>query len=130
MLSLLSISTPAFAPAAWGALVVSFFFFSSRRRHTRWPRDWSSDVCSSDLPGAARSLRRARGRPYLSGLARRVGKQDNSAGIFLLPPARRGGTLHLRRQRSVPWLATVPFPARSKIGRASCRERVSVLEAA
>src|SRR5207253_5973649 len=28
-----------------------FFFFSSRRRHTRWPRDWSSDVCSSDLHG-------------------------------------------------------------------------------
>src|SRR5207253_5039692 len=28
-----------------------FFFFSSRRRHTRWPRDWSSDVCSSDLSG-------------------------------------------------------------------------------
>src|SRR5690625_7343913 len=26
-----------------------FFFFSSRRRHTSWPRDWSSDVCSSDL---------------------------------------------------------------------------------
>src|SRR5437660_3944243 len=25
------------------------FVFSSRRRHTRWPRDWSSDVCSSDL---------------------------------------------------------------------------------
>src|SRR5439155_17952216 len=25
------------------------FFFSGRRRHTRWPRDWSSDVCSSDL---------------------------------------------------------------------------------
>src|SRR5690625_1926822 len=24
-------------------------FFSSRRRHTSWPRDWSSDVCSSDL---------------------------------------------------------------------------------
>src|SRR5215510_9036137 len=29
---------------------VEDFFFSSRRRHTRWPRDWSSDVCSSDLP--------------------------------------------------------------------------------
>src|SRR5439155_14386221 len=29
----------------------AFFFFSSRRRHTRWPRDWSSDVCSSDLLG-------------------------------------------------------------------------------
>src|SRR5690606_40730026 len=28
------------------------FFFSSRRRHTRFSRDWSSDVCSSDLTGA------------------------------------------------------------------------------
>src|SRR3989449_2218901 len=28
---------------------VYFFFFSSRRRHTRCSRDWSSDVCSSDL---------------------------------------------------------------------------------
>src|SRR6266508_5128897 len=34
------------------------FFFSSRRRHTRWPRDWSSDVCSSDL--RAHSIRFAR----------------------------------------------------------------------
>src|SRR2546422_4382259 len=30
----------------------SSFFFSSRRRHTRCSRDWSSDVCSSDLPPA------------------------------------------------------------------------------
>src|SRR6266508_5118029 len=30
-------------------IIIFFFFFSSRRRHTRWPRDWSSDVCSSDL---------------------------------------------------------------------------------
>src|ERR1035437_10796929 len=30
---------------------VGFFFFSSRRRHTRYGRDWSSDVCSSDLLG-------------------------------------------------------------------------------
>src|SRR5256885_5172579 len=29
----------------------SLFFFSSRRRHTRLQGDWSSDVCSSDLPG-------------------------------------------------------------------------------
>src|SRR3989440_9652792 len=29
--------------------VCHFFFFSSRRRHTRSDRDWSSDVCSSDL---------------------------------------------------------------------------------
>src|SRR5690606_39500463 len=32
------------------------FFFSSRRRHTRFSRDWSSDVCSSDLE-APRSAR-------------------------------------------------------------------------
>src|SRR6266511_6182665 len=31
-----------------------FFFFSSRRRHTRFSRDWSSDVCSSDLAGEDR----------------------------------------------------------------------------
>src|SRR5687768_17836187 len=30
-------------------LSILFFFFSSRRRHTRCSRDWSSDVCSSDL---------------------------------------------------------------------------------
>src|SRR5207342_3709657 len=33
-------------------LFTFFFFFSSRRRHTRFSRDWSSDVCSSDLAGA------------------------------------------------------------------------------
>src|SRR5439155_18366213 len=42
------------------ASVLVDFFFSSRRRHTRWPRDWSSDVCSSDLIGAL--ARRRRGR--------------------------------------------------------------------
>src|SRR5690348_18258451 len=31
-----------------------YFFFSSRRRHTRWTGDWSSDVCSSDLPDPVR----------------------------------------------------------------------------
>src|SRR5207249_5581010 len=30
-------------------ILLFFFFFSSRRRHTRSKRDWSSDVCSSDL---------------------------------------------------------------------------------
>src|SRR5207245_4351794 len=34
---------------ARGVLCFVFFFFSSRRRHTRCYRDWSSDVCSSDL---------------------------------------------------------------------------------
>src|SRR5690625_6753854 len=33
------------------SVTISSIFFSSRRRHTRWPRDWSSDVCSSDLSG-------------------------------------------------------------------------------
>src|SRR2546430_9119904 len=35
---------------------VTIFFFSSRRRHTRFDCDWSSDVCSSDLQGDADSL--------------------------------------------------------------------------
>src|SRR5690606_40507815 len=30
-------------------ILACLFFFSSRRRHTRFSRDWSSDVCSSDL---------------------------------------------------------------------------------
>src|SRR5260370_24947537 len=33
------------------SLLISYFFFSSRRRHTRFKCDWSSDVCSSDLVG-------------------------------------------------------------------------------
>src|SRR6266511_5462321 len=33
-----------------------FFFFSSRRRHTRFSRDWSSDVCSSDLYHALNAM--------------------------------------------------------------------------
>src|SRR2546429_3474569 len=37
------------------SLLVYFFFFSSRRRHTRCSRDWSSDVCSSDLASAENS---------------------------------------------------------------------------
>src|SRR3989454_5287264 len=63
-----------------------FFFFSSRRRHTRLQGDWSSDVCSSDLflarfPGVQNPSRRrsgirwalqeiARGTPARSGKGR------------------------------------------------------------
>src|SRR6266702_5937218 len=58
-----------------------FFFFSSRRRHTRWPRDWSSDVCSSDLPcpGTSR-CRRSRRIPWRrrGSEERRVGKECRS----------------------------------------------------
>src|SRR5215510_15176014 len=47
---------------------MNFFFFSSRRRHTRWPRDRSSDVCSSDLAVdraqlSRRALRQRAARP-------------------------------------------------------------------
>src|SRR5436305_12929776 len=71
-------------------LLASFcFFFSSRRRHTRCGRDWSSDVCSSDLQAGAVVLATAyRGmdmRPddqdCLDGLRseeRRVGKECRS----------------------------------------------------
>src|SRR2546429_3706951 len=38
------------------AMTRGFFFFSSRRRHTRCSRDWSSDVCSSDLEAMAIGL--------------------------------------------------------------------------
>src|SRR6266487_2471416 len=36
---------------------MAWFFFSSRRRHTRWTGDWSSDVCSSDLRAASPGVR-------------------------------------------------------------------------
>src|SRR5688572_32226349 len=38
--------------------MVVLFFFSSRRRHTRFDCDWSSDVCSSDLAASARASSR------------------------------------------------------------------------
>src|SRR5690606_40633873 len=43
------------SPIAPTRRTLSQFFFSSRRRHTRFSRDWSSDVCSSDL-GSLRRL--------------------------------------------------------------------------
>src|SRR5690606_40509421 len=54
----------------------SFFFFSSRRRHTRFSRDWSSDVCSSDL-----------GRPTVNG------SWPCRWTFPPLPPTRRSSTL-------------------------------------
>src|SRR5688572_33213766 len=42
-----------------------FFFFSSRRRHTRFDCDWSSDVCSSDLEIGLRKSLGARRRDVL-----------------------------------------------------------------
>src|SRR2546422_10411029 len=55
-----------------GGIHSNFFFFSSRRRHTRCSRDWSSDVCSSDLPWA----------PPIPGLAQ-AGYLDNASAMAL-----------------------------------------------
>src|SRR5439155_15602147 len=52
-----------------------FFFFSSRRRHTRWPRDWSSDVCSSDLEGHKPGTQRKQG-PGTHGNKRRCTRSE------------------------------------------------------
>src|SRR5690606_28301005 len=46
---------------------ISVFFFSSRRRHTRFSRDWSSDVCSSDLSEHATPRMPSRENPWNSG---------------------------------------------------------------
>src|SRR2546428_9057010 len=58
-----------------------FFFFSSRRRHTRSDRDWSSDVCSSDLLALARvmkAFKRWRGRAEHRYSALQLGAHDRS----------------------------------------------------
>src|SRR5262245_64191271 len=89
---------------------VLFFFFSSRRRHTRCLSDWSSDVCSSDLALARRRRRSA------TGPARRRRS--------LVPPhdARRLSRAP-RARRDVDRRGAVPARRRAQIGRASCRER-------
>src|SRR5437870_8162926 len=80
-----------------------FFFFSSRRRHTRWPRDWSSDVCSSDLvqiahpcPGTLvrrlpRDSRRGADRRAPAARAPRRGRARNTEGL-------RDGLVRLRSE--------------------------------
>src|SRR5206468_10064461 len=88
------------------------FFFSSRRRHTRSDRDWSSDVCSSDLaPLDAAAL----AAPLAGALP------DGKSG--LADPALRAPT---RPEPAVVLLqaAAASTAARTaKIGRAPCRER-------
>src|SRR5256886_6888826 len=90
---------------------VVFCFFSSRRRHTRFDCDWSSDVCSSDLF--------VHGQPEnaLSHL-RRATQLDAEFAMAWIYLATVAGT---QRQDQAA------FEAASRayeIGRASCRERV------
>src|SRR6266513_3661181 len=56
-----------------------FFFFSSRRRHTRSKRDWSSDVCSSDLSRLC--LAGAKWEARSPGIVRGDGRRRNSWAI-------------------------------------------------
>src|SRR5690606_41076407 len=72
-------------------------FFSSRRRHTRFSRDWSSDVCSSDLGAAHISrVRVALGENRLSALqADGSGVLTVIAGILLLVPGFITGAIGL-----------------------------------
>src|SRR5256885_13160543 len=65
--------------------MVSCFFFSSRRRHTRLQGDWSSDVCSSDLVRRAGGDLARRGPP--DRLARLGAKGAAASGSAALDPA-------------------------------------------
>src|SRR5688500_20241658 len=59
-----------------------FFFFSSRRRHTRLQGDWSSDVCSSDLcRGRSVARRGCDGGARDAGAAQRAGLTDAAGGV-------------------------------------------------
>src|SRR5207253_6988610 len=93
-----------------------FFFFSSRRRHTRWPRDWSSDVCSSDLDRILRQRLADLGLKFESVLTEFVGA-DATHG----PLARASAPLD--QLPEVQLRIGVRSPDRAEIGRASCRER-------
>src|SRR5699024_12783485 len=108
MLSYSSVRLLSLIPAFY------IFFFSSRRRHTSSKRDWSSDVCSSDLLGLdahGRGPRRRRS-PCARSLADECCPRADPRRL------RRAGPLRHPAGRSVGQ------PLRRQIGRASCRERV------
>src|SRR5690625_7311091 len=111
------------------------FFFSSRRRHTRWPRDWSSDVCSSDLSPLARPRARARGVPRLApaGPCSRSSEGRSSGSLLVL--LREDGVdllVELLRPLLHAQLTSedlgdhVALDLQPEIGRASCRGRVDI----
>src|SRR5258707_14609290 len=66
-----------------GSRMILFFFFSSRRRHTRYWRDWSSDVCSSDL-FVQRPEDVAEGRKLIGNAAGLMVKLEKPAAISRL----------------------------------------------
>src|SRR5690606_40889742 len=94
------------------------FFFSSRRRHTRFSRDWSSDVCSSDLAHHNHFPGPPEAREAGNLAAHRVGR----TGEVVVVGA--DGLLRTESPRTEE--------ADVQIGRASCRERgeIAVVAAA
>src|SRR5690554_6961477 len=86
-----------------------FFFFSSRRRHTRCGRDWSSDVCSSDLRRCCPADRLRQGTFSKPASPVPASACDNMSSLTVRRPAIRARRFSM---------------GVSKIGRASCRERV------
>src|SRR5690606_39994302 len=92
-------------------------FFSSRRRHTRFSRDWSSDVCSSDLAELGLS---SIGDPALTYLGSEYAAAELEVAQVLGREQRRAYQLMVGGIRSggFPRLLVVG----RQIGRASCRE--------
>src|SRR3989440_10566416 len=94
-----------------------FFFFSSRRRHTRSDRDWSSDVCSSDLSLPCRAADAFRHAPLETLSPRPVEAPLREGGDQALPsplarstrsPARERAWTSRRACRSAPTLSRRP----------------------
>src|SRR5439155_6944055 len=79
----------------------------SRRRHTRWPRDWSSDVCSSDLFARAALEERAQAAwpPFSRLAAVRDSATTAQAALGFLTDAR---SIARRAPRGVRLLGPVP----------------------
>src|SRR3712207_2596565 len=71
---------------------VFFFFFSSRRRHTRYWRDWSSDVCSSDL--RVRAVSSSSTRAIFLGFLLGITVEGDRSTARLAPPPIRTSAQH------------------------------------
>src|SRR5206468_4911011 len=97
-----------------------FFFFSSRRRHTRSDRDWSSDVCSSDLGDNQIQLR----------LTDANGQRVRDLTITVPAAGTMQDLLDALNNNStgVGLYGQFSLDANGQIGRASCRERVEIAE--
>src|SRR6266508_4050573 len=86
-----------------------FFFFSRRRRHTRWPRDWSSDVCSSDLKVGTRNAMVIADCSF--GLALHPGSRRVGTGIgSAAPTPRRALDAEAFLGAELPWDSPHPLP--------------------